>query len=148
MFIIAKFLFLCYNISMNRRNMKKILLWAGIFILIMACMYKCPYDYILGISCPGCGMTRAFLSLLCLDFSSAFYYHPLFPLVILTALYLIAEYLGIFRLKQSHKNICCRIICALFILVYFIRLFSGSEIVSIDIKDSILAKIIKYLSQL
>ena len=40
----------------------------------------CPVRFITGISCPGCGMTRAWLSLLRLDFAGAFYYHPLFPL--------------------------------------------------------------------
>ncbi len=46
----------------------------------------CPIKFITGISCMGCGMTRAWLSVLCLDFKSAFYYHPGFwipPLVII-----------------------------------------------------------------
>lgn len=131
---------------MNTQNMKKAFLWTGIILLLLACLYKCPYDYIFGISCPGCGMTRAFLSLLRLDFASAFYYHPLFPLVILVALYLIVEYLGIFRLKHTHKNIALWVICGLFLIVYFIRLFSNSEIVSIHIEDSILGKLLQYLN--
>lgn len=36
----------------------------------------CFYYTIFGIKCPGCGMTRMFLSLLKLDFVSAFYYNP------------------------------------------------------------------------
>ncbi|MBQ8624945.1 MAG: DUF2752 domain-containing protein [Agathobacter sp.] len=111
-------------------------------------MYKCPYDYIFGISCPGCGMTRAFLSLLRFDFASAFYYHPLFPLVILVALYWVLEYFGIFQLKSKFKRISLWVICGLFIIVYFLRLFSNSEIVSIDFENSILGKIIKYLNHI
>ena len=46
----------------------------------------CPIKYATGISCIGCGMTRAWLSLLHLDIRGAFYYHPAFflpPLVLI-----------------------------------------------------------------
>ena len=48
----------------------------------------CPIKFLTGISCPGCGMSRACLSALCLDFEQAFSYHPLwiFLLPTLTAL--------------------------------------------------------------
>ena len=45
----------------------------------------CPIKFATGISCPGCGMTRAWLSALSLRFDLALAYHPLFwllPLVI------------------------------------------------------------------
>ncbi|MBQ7380270.1 MAG: DUF2752 domain-containing protein [Clostridia bacterium] len=38
----------------------------------------CPTYLIFGICCPFCGMTRAHLAALQLDFASAFYYHPVF----------------------------------------------------------------------
>ncbi len=44
----------------------------------------CYFKATLGIPCPGCGFTRAYLSLLKGDLVSAFFYHPLFftaPLV-------------------------------------------------------------------
>lgn len=41
----------------------------------------CPIRFVTGISCAGCGMTRAWLSVLALDFPAAFYYHPLWPLI-------------------------------------------------------------------
>lgn len=37
-----------------------------------------PYKYITGISCAGCGMTRAWIALLHFDINTAFMYHPLF----------------------------------------------------------------------
>ena len=40
------------------------------------------YNYT-SIPCPSCGMTRAFKSLLSFDITKAFWYHPLFPLIIL-----------------------------------------------------------------
>ena len=41
----------------------------------------CPIKFATGISCPGCGMTRAWLSALSLQFDLAFAYHPLFWLL-------------------------------------------------------------------
>ncbi len=38
----------------------------------------CPTYWMLGICCPFCGMTRAHLAAMRLDFAAAFYYHPLF----------------------------------------------------------------------
>lgn len=37
----------------------------------------CVMKDVIGMPCPTCGMTRAFYSLLSLDFKSAFSYHPL-----------------------------------------------------------------------
>ena len=48
----------------------------------------CPIKFITGISCPGCGMTRAWLEALRLDFDAALAYHPLFwtvPIVLVCA---------------------------------------------------------------
>ena len=39
----------------------------------------CPFRFFFGISCPGCGMTRALLAALRLDFAAAFSYHPSLP---------------------------------------------------------------------
>lgn len=40
-------------------------------------MYKCVFKELIGIPCPGCGITRALLSLILLDFKSAFEYNPM-----------------------------------------------------------------------
>lgn len=45
---------------------------------------NCPIKLIIGFPCPGCGMTRACISILKLDFISAFNYNPLvfvFPFI-------------------------------------------------------------------
>lgn len=41
----------------------------------------CPIKFMTGVSCPGCGLTRAWLEVLRLDVPAAFAYHPLFWLV-------------------------------------------------------------------
>ena len=54
-----------------------------IFVMSLLGIYKCPSDYVLGIPCPTCGITRALGSLLLLDINKSFYYHALWPLVII-----------------------------------------------------------------
>ena len=48
------------------------------YLVIEAAGVTCPIKFITGISCAGCGMSRAWLALLRLDLHKAFYYHPLF----------------------------------------------------------------------
>lgn len=78
----------------------------------------CPIKMITGISCPGCGMTRAYLSLLRFDIAKAFYYHPLFflpPIMLMTFL---------FYRYDSHKwfKIGLWICVGLFFIVYAVRM--------------------------
>ena len=47
---------------------------------------KCLFKYTVGIPCPGCGLTRAWLSFLKMEWEQAFKWHPLFwmvPIVII-----------------------------------------------------------------
>lgn len=60
---------------------------AGMAVLLQ---YQCPLLKLTGFICPGCGMSRAWLAALRLDFSQALYYNPMFwviPVVMLFALY-------------------------------------------------------------
>lgn len=51
--------------------------------------YQCPIKFFTGFDCPGCGLTRAFSSVLILDFQSAFDYHPLFWLIGIEVVYVL-----------------------------------------------------------
>lgn len=44
-------------------------------------LYKCPLKLLTGLDCPGCGLSRALLCLLRLDFQGALHYHPLSVLI-------------------------------------------------------------------
>ena len=49
----------------------------------------CPFLYLFGFPCPTCGVTRAIISLLKLDFKGYFFYQPMaLPLVICALLML------------------------------------------------------------
>ena len=61
----------------------------------------CPIKNFLGITCLGCGMTRGFISILCLDFKVAFKYNVLsIPLFISIALYFIFSLIDIIADKN------------------------------------------------
>ena len=53
-----------------------------IFAAVVAVMYilkaPCVFELLLGVQCPSCGMTRAWLALLRFDVVGAFEYHSLF----------------------------------------------------------------------
>lgn len=49
------------------------------------------------------------------------------------------------KLSEKLKNILTAFFCIAFVLVYFIRLFSGSETVYIDLKSGFIYKCIEYI---
>lgn len=123
----------------------KIIIYGLICGLILLLLYKCPFKFILGISCPGCGMTRALLSCLKFEFVSAFNYHPLFGIVIIAGITWCLDHFRIIQIPTKIKNILFYVLCALFIIVYFIRLLHGSNIVCIDLKSGLVYKVIQHI---
>lgn len=97
----------------------------------------CPIRFLTGISCPGCGMTRAWFSLLKMDLSGAFHYHPLFWL---------APVLLVFLFKRESGKMLRAMMVAmgsLFIGTYLYRMFfSGGNIVVFNPWEGLIAKII------
>ena len=49
-----------------------------LYVILESFGVTCPIKYITGISCAGCGMSRAWISLLHFNIHDAFMYHPLF----------------------------------------------------------------------
>lgn len=102
-----------------RKNEFRVLAAIALFYLILEGLgVTCPIRYVTGISCAGCGMSRAWLSLLKLDFAAAFAYHPLFWLPLPAA--------GVILLRRRMpERVYCWVIgvvCALFLIVYLYRL--------------------------
>lgn len=110
-----------------------ILVLLGFKVLGIPCVNK----YLFGVSCPGCGMTRALLSALRLDFKQAFYYHPMFPAVPFVGL------MVIFR-KRIPKWLFwtfAALLFAAYIFVYWYRLmYSDHEVVYIHLKEGLIFK--------
>ena len=99
----------------------------------------CPMKYVLGIACPGCGMTRAWLAVLHLDFSTAFAYHPLFLLGAIIAFAILFHPWINFK-KWRWLGIT---LIFLFFMVYVLRLFwFPDSIVNLDFADGVIFKIL------
>lgn len=110
---------------MRRKDIGAVLVIIAFYAVMHLVGITCPIRFLSGISCAGCGMTRAWLSLLRLDLSSAFAFHPLFWLPVPAALLLLLRQ----RVPKRVFQISMGIIVALFLLVYLLRLLSPEDAV-------------------
>lgn len=76
------------------KNVKQKIYGTAFILLVVVIYYitkvKCPILTLTGIKCLGCGMTRAVISAIKLDFKAAFSYHYMFwsiPLIYLIFLF-------------------------------------------------------------
>lgn len=83
---------------MNKNRIFKILTLIGIILIGVVVFYfgwNCPFKKAFHLACPGCGITRAFYSLLELDILSAIRYNilaiPLFLILVVSVVLLIIE---------------------------------------------------------
>lgn len=102
--------------------LEKILFFLGVFLyalLLRLADITCPIRFVLGIPCPGCGITRALFSAVSFDFGMAFAYHPLWIMTPIIFLYILYD-------GRLFGKIADRIIisltCAAFISVWVLRL--------------------------
>jgi hypothetical protein len=80
----------------------------------------CPTYRFLGICCPFCGMTRAHLAALRLDFSTATYYNPVFYLGVPCIFFMFHEKL--FAPKYDlHRKIVAGVLLGIIVAVYIAR---------------------------
>lgn len=106
---------------MNNHSLVLVLIFWVFFAQIfhIGCLVKT----LIGIPCPGCGLTRATLAFLKLDFKTAFYYHPLFwlaPPILFLSIY---GKKPLFNSKKIEVIIYVTAI-ALFLGVYIYRMFT------------------------
>ncbi len=112
---------------MRRKNLQAL----GAIVLFYALLewlgVTCPIKFLTGISCPGCGMSRAWLAALRLDWRAAFAFHPLFLLPVPAAGLLL------FRQKLPEKIFRRGFgsVCALFLVVYVIRLLTPEDPIAV-----------------
>ena len=88
--------------NMKISYLKEKLIFTALYIALITVLYLlevgCVFRVQLGVVCPGCGMTRAVLSLLHFDFVGAFKAHPMvFSLPVLYLYFLIDG--GLFKSK-------------------------------------------------
>ena len=103
----------------------------------------CPLKFFSGISCPGCGMTRAFLHACRLELAEAFSYHPLWVAVLPTAALLL-----VFRRRRNQTAFYTVLICAavLMLAVYAWRIaFSCGGVVVCEPQNGFFGRCVRGL---
>ena len=93
---------------------------AAVYAVMLALGITCPIKHFTGVSCFGCGMTRACLSALRLDLAAAFYYHPLWFAVPIAAPLLIILF---WKRKRTAFYTTVAILAVALVAVYLYRLF-------------------------
>lgn len=103
---------------------------SDVMIIALMAIYKlikCPVRFLSGIPCPGCGMTRAVIALLRLDFREAYLYHPLVFAIPAVAIWALASKHLSKRLNSALTVFCLIILAA----VYFVRISDGTLAVDV-----------------
>ena len=91
-----------------------------VYVLLGAFLpVKCPVLWLTGISCPGCGMTRALAAVCRLDFDAAWYYNPVIFYLIPAAPVMVIAY---FRNDKRLRDFLLWVTAGLLIAVYLYRL--------------------------
>ena len=96
---------------------------AGVLLFVFYRRIGCPIKVMTGVSCAGCGMTRAWIALLQLHWRDAFEYHPLVLLPIVFVVALILKQFG-------HETLFRRtvaVLVVLFCIVYVMRMLDPSD---------------------
>ena len=120
------------------RKKNEMLLMIVMVVAIAALMYftgvGCPIVKMTGIPCFGCGMTRAVLCLVRLDFAGAWYYHPLVYLLP----FCIAALLLAKRMPRWLIKTILILVVAVFVVTYVFRLFDpANEVVKWHIEEGL-----------
>lgn len=106
----------------------------------------CVFKVYAGLPCPGCGMTRAFIAASAGQWGQAFFWHPLWPWMLIGPLI----YAGLLKFKPSSEKSRSRMIwmtLAAFGMVYVLRMiWLFPETAPMDLNDkSIMFSIYKFL---
>lgn len=103
----------------------------------------CPQQALFGISCLGCGMTRAYIQLLHGNIKGAFFYHPAFWTVP------IAVPVFFFRnkIRKEIVYVIVGLIFLIFLSAYLYRFYTHDPVLIFDIKKGLLYKIWKALQK-
>lgn len=98
---------------------------------------KCPILWLTGVSCPGCGITRALLSVCKLDFAAAWSYNPMIFYLIPVAPILLMAYV---RKAKKLTEVLLWITAGLMIAVYLYRLLVlHSPVLEADPSEGVIA---------
>lgn len=113
----------------------------GLCLVRFSLGLPCPFQYLFGISCAGCGMTRALWSLIRLDFPAALAYHPL--CVALPPIAILLFICSVKGWKRASRAVLL-LFAAAMIAVYLWRLLlTDSSVVIFDPKSGAIYRLLQ-----
>ena len=92
-----------------------------VIIFLVLTRFTCLIKLITGFPCPGCGITRAYLSILNLNFKDAWNYHPLFWFIPPVVVFIILAHKTLFH-NRKKEVIFLILVFSIFFSVYIYRL--------------------------
>lgn len=114
-----------------------------LYVILESFGVTCPIKYITGISCAGCGMSRAWISLLHFNIHEAFMYHPLFFLPPVVVIVMLLKS----KINIKFYKIFMFTMAGAFVIVYLYRMFIGTgDVVVFEPQNNILFRIIRKLN--
>ncbi len=115
-----------------------------LYIILESFGVTCPIKYLTGISCAGCGMSRAWISLLHFNFRDAFMYHPLFFLPPVALIIMLCKS----KINIKFYKIFMFTIAGAFVIVYLYRMIAGNDnIVVFEPQNNIIFRIMRELKK-
>ena len=132
----------------RRKNERKELICAVTAVVVLYTAMEsigitCPIKFITGISCAGCGMSRAWMAFFQLDMAKAFEYHPLFWLVPIAVIVLLCKS----KINIKFYKIFMFTMLGMFAIAYMCRLiWSGDDVVVFEPQNNILFRIIRIIN--
>jgi hypothetical protein len=117
----------------------------AVFTVLNLLGVGCPIQYVTGISCPDCGMTRALWCLITLRFADALAYHPLCvampPVFALLAL-------CTFKRRPRAQRVLLYATAAALVAVWILRLCTGDgDVVVFAPQNGLIGRVLSYLIQ-
>lgn len=129
-----------YKASESKKRIKKI--FKALFVVFTAGIaygvitgwlgfgIPCPFHFFTGLKCPGCGVSRMFISLIKFDFQSAFYANRLlfitFPVILCLIGVNLFRYISVKPMRVSRtENIIYIILTSLFLIFGAVRNVPG-----------------------
>ncbi len=113
------------------KDFKQKLLLTIVYVGLIYTLYQlnigCIFLSLLKIPCPGCGITRALIAVLSLDFHQAFSYHAMFWSLPILYLYFLFD--GKLLKNSTINKIIFILITAGFILNWVLKIFRQNNII-------------------
>ena len=114
-----------------------------LYVILESFGVTCPIKYITGISCAGCGMSRAWIALLHFNIHEAFMYHPLFFLPPVVVIVMLLKS----KINIKFYKIVMFTMAGAFVIVYLYRMFIGDgNVVVFEPQNNIVFRIIRKLN--